>query len=178
MKCPQDKNSELTELHVGGTVAHVCKDCHGLLFKKTELEALKDNIEAHGWFDISLWEEKELLRSKQCEEKCPACSARMCQIDWKEGALVSLLCPACGSLWLPKGEYEKAIRYIKDTAGGEILENYSSLLSRELDMLMSGEKGIATEAHNFAALLRYLEYRFITKHPVLTEIIEELPFAK
>lgn len=177
MKCPHCNASLLSELHIGGTIAHVCNTCHGLLFSKAELMKLKDNIEEYGWFDISLWETKELLKAKNSTLACPLCNANMRTVDWKNGELVSSICTSCGSLWLLKGEYEKAMKYIKDSADGEILEEYGVVLTREIESILSGEKSVVSEAHNLAALVRFFEYRFITKHPLLTEVIEELPFT-
>jgi Zn-finger nucleic acid-binding protein len=174
MKCPHCNASSLTELHIGGTIAHVCL---GLLFTKVELMKLKDNIEAYGWFDISLWETKELLKARDSSLKCPSCSTQMRTVDWNNGELISSLCPSCGSLWLLKGEYEKAMNYIKASADGEILEHYGAVLSREIESILTGEKNVIEEAHNLVALVRFFEYRFVTKHPLLTEVIEELPFT-
>jgi Zn-finger nucleic acid-binding protein len=178
MKCPHDIENTLTELHVGGTVAHVCNLCHGLFFRKTELEVLKDHIESHGWFDVSLWEKKELLSAKEREEKCSECSTIMREVDWNNGEMVALLCPSCGSMWLPKGEYQKAIRYIKDEADTEVIRNYGGLLSHEIEQLLGGKRDVAHEAHNLRALLSFFTYRFMATHPVLTEVIEELPLSK
>lgn len=178
MKCPNDFDSTLTELHVGGTVAHVCKICHGLLFKKSELEILKDNIPEHGWFNVSLWETKELLSAQKQDAKCPECSTAMSQVSWNNGELTSLICSSCGSLWLPKGEYQKAINYIKEEGDTEIVEHYGSLVSQEIEKILAGNNDFSHEAHNLASLLRFFEYRFMAKHPLLTEVIEELPFVK
>lgn len=178
MKCPHDLNSTLSELRVGGTVAHVCKVCHGLLFKKSELELLKDHIPEHGWFDVSLWEKKELLSAHRQEEQCPECLTPMSQVDWNNGELVSLICSSCGALWLPKGEYQKAVGYIKEKGDDAVIESYGSLLSQEIEKILSGEKDFSHEVHNLASLLRFFEYRFMAKHPLITEVIEELPFVK
>ncbi len=178
MKCPNCKASQLSELHVGGTVAHVCKECHGLLFNMSELEALKDNIQDHGWFDISLWEKKELINSAPTEHVCPVCQTMMHGIDWNHGELLSSLCSSCGSMWIPKGEYQKAIRYIKECADEEVLQNYGALLEHEIEEITLGQKPIRDEMHHVASLVRFFEYRFMVKHPLLTELIEELPFTK
>lgn len=178
MKCPHDIDYDLSELHVGGTVAHVCKTCHGLLFKKSELESLKDSIQDHEWFDVSLWENKELLSATKHHGKCPVCSYTLSQVDWKKGEFIAMLCSSCGSMWLPKGEYQKAIRYIKEVADSEVMENYGGLLSHEIEKILSSDVDAAHEAHNLKSLLSFFSYRFITKHPLLTEVIEELPFAK
>lgn len=178
MKCPHDTQNELTELHVGGAVAHVCKICHGLLFKKAELEELKDNIADHEWFDVSLWEKKELLAATKHGGECPVCASELSSVDWKDGEFVAQLCASCGSLWLPKGEYQKAARYIKETADGEVVEHYGSLVSHEIEKMLSGGADTAHEVHNLASLLSFFSYRFMAKHPLLTEVIEELPFVK
>jgi Zn-finger nucleic acid-binding protein len=177
MKCPTDKDNDLSELRVGGTIAHACRTCHGLLFRKDELEALKNNIEEHGWFDVSLWEEKALLSVSAREEQCPACLSKMGAIDWKGGEISALLCSSCGSMWLPKGEYEKAASYIKDAADSEVMEHFGAVVGREIEQLIDGKEDMTHGAHNLASLLRYFEYRFMAKHPVLTEVIRELPFT-
>ena len=101
----------------------------------------------------------------------------MSQVDWKQGEFIALLCPSCGSLWLPQGEYEKASRYIKDAADDEVLEHYGSVIGAELERIIEGKEDMTHGAHNLASLMRYFEYRFMTKHPLLTEVIRELPFS-
>ena len=176
MKCPHDTLNELTELRVGGSIAHVCSICHGLLFKKAELELLKDSIPDHEWFNVTLWEKKELLAASKQSDKCPVCSSKFSRIDWKQGEFAMELCSSCGGMWIPKGEYQKAIRYIKEEADTEVMEHYGGLLSHEIEKILSGKAG-EHEAQNLKSLLSFFSYRFIAKHPLLTEIIEELPFT-
>ena len=177
MKCPHCKIETLTALHVGGTRAHVCKRCHGIWFKRSELETLKDHLEERSWFDVSLWEERTLMSAKRSTLHCPECEVPLARVDWKEGELVADICPSCGGMWLPKGEYQKAARYLKESADDAVMEHFGGVLAHEIEQALSGEKDAAAEFRDLSSLLSFFRYRFIAKHPVLTEVIEELPFT-
>jgi hypothetical protein len=66
---------------------------------------------------------------------------------------------------------------MKEDADADVLAQYPTLLASEIGKLFAHEKGISVETHNLSSLLKFFSYRFITKHPLLTEFIEELPFT-
>jgi Zn-finger nucleic acid-binding protein len=152
--------------------------CHGVWFEKREIETLKDNIPDHEWFDVDLWEKKELLHTAPSMINCPSCGDSLHEMNWDDGKLLTHLCGSCGGMWLPKGEYVKAREYIKNKADDEVIDDYGTALIHQIGLLTSGKKDIENEVHDLATLFRFIEYRFVAMHPILTEVIEELPFSK
>ncbi len=178
MKCPNNDDGTMRTVRLGGAEAEVCTVCHGLWFEKRDLEDLRDHLEDRAWFDVTLWERRELIEARPSALACPKCGAHLRSVVWKEESLTADVCHRCGGMWLPKGEYQKASRYLKDSADEEIIAGFGAVIVHELERVISGEKGFEEELKDLPALLRFFEYRFAAKHPLLTEAIEELPFTK
>ena len=175
--CPQCSTPTLVEFRLDTVVAHVCKTCKGIWLSKDEIETLKDAIPAHQWFDVDLWEKKELMHVEPSPHLCPVCAKEMFTMNWDDGKLLSEVCKNCGGMWLPSGEYQKAQAYIKDIADTLVMEDYTAILAHQIEEVFSGKKGITEELHDLVTLLKFFQYRFIAKHPVITEVLEELPFT-
>ena len=175
--CPQCSTTTLAEVHLGVVEAYICKTCKGIWLNKHVLETLKDAIHEHQWFDVDLWEKKELMHVEPSLHLCPVCEKEMFTMNWDDRKLLSDVCKNCGGMWLPSGEYQKAQAYIKDVADTLVMEDYTAVLSHQIEKVFSGKKAITEELHDLATLLKFFQYRFIAKHPVITEVLEELPFT-
>ena len=175
--CLQCNTATVGEFHFGTLTAHICQTCHGIWLSKNQLEALKDAIPAHQWVDVDLLEKKELMHVEPSTHSCPFCIKEMFTMNWDDGKLLSEVCKNCGGMWLPSGEYQKAQAYIKDIADTLVMEDYTAILAHQIEEVFSGKKGITEELHDLVTLLKFFQYRFIAKHPVITEVLEELPFT-
>jgi Zn-finger nucleic acid-binding protein len=177
MKCTHCKEGTFSAISPDFPTAAVCSNCHGLWFSKEKLEEASTQLEERSWFNVTLWEKKELLSAKPARMDCPSCATVMRDIDWKNGEFIATLCPSCGGMFIPKGEYAKFVRFMKDEADNEVLDSYGTLLTTEIEDALSG-RSHPKEGSRLHSLLSFFGYRFMTKHPLLTEVIEELPFTK
>ncbi len=178
MKCPTCATNELQGFTIGDMHAHRCDVCGGIWMGKSEVsEAEKMNPEQH-WLDIALWEDKELLSAKPSDKICPVCNTPLATINWNDGTVVVDLCKTCGGLWLEKGEYQKMLDHIKESADDAIMEHYAETLATQMKEVVTGPKDLTNELADVWAVLKFFQWKVAAQHPALTELFEELPFTK
>ena len=174
--CPHCRTDNLAALDELGAHAHVCKTCHGLWLKKSELETISTELPSRGWFDITLWENKELLSATASTLACPSDGKNLVHIRWDE-SVDAYMCAVCGGLWLPANEYKKLSALLASEADAAVMTDHGELLSRQLMLFIEGKKTAGEEVSDIKDLFKFLQYRFAAKHPLLTELIEGLPFS-
>ena len=174
--CPHCKESELTALSELSSFALACPVCHGLWLTKPALTQIGHELPSRGWFDVALWEQEELLKAMPSTLVCPADQSALVHITWNK-TVEADMCASCGGMWLPKGEYQKIPALFTELADDAVMKDHGTLLSHQLALFFEGRKTAADEVRDLKDLLKFLEYRFAAKHPILTELIEGLPFA-
>lgn len=177
MKCPTCVTSPLREILLGDAQAHSCTECHGIWIGKDELvkgEAV--NPETH-WLNVDLWEDKQKLTAEPSTKLCPVCTTPLASLDWNNKAVVSQMCKTCGGLWLPGGEYQKILALLKDDADDAIMDNYAQTLATQLKEVITGPKDLTNELADVWTVIKFFKWKVAAQHPVLTELIEELPFT-
>ena len=177
MKCPTCTIEELQEFTLGDAHAHSCSQCHGVWIGKAELEnGEKVNPENH-WQSVDLWEDKQKVNAKVSEKICPVCTTGLMSLDQHDPEMSVDMCKSCGGLWLPGGEYQKALDMIKEDADGAIMDNYAGTLATQLKEVVTGPKDLTNELADVWTVIKFFQWKVAAQHPVLTELFEELPFT-
>jgi len=175
MKCPNCKTSELTAFTLNGVQVHTCNSCHGFWFTRNEFEGMKDKIPEDAWLDLDLWDDKEKLVAKQSDRICPACSVPLYSLDWDNSHIVIGICKKCNGIWLDRGEFEKVLKYIDDTADLDILTKYKDTLKKKIKEIFTGPKHLIPEIHDVFTVLNMFQYKFMVANPKLSEELVNRP---
>jgi len=150
-----------------------CPKCLGLWFEQDELLGAKDEKDKNlNWLDIDLWKDKTKFQGRKL---CPACSVPLYEVNYDNSKIKVDLCNVCRGIWLDRGEFKKVIDYLKEKGKKEVLENYFKNLIAEGVEVFTGPETFRSELSDFLTILKLLNYKFATQHPVITKIISGLP---
>lgn len=175
MTCPSCKQ-ELKKAVFYGVEVDYCPKCLGLWFQHDELRQAKDEKDKDlNWLDIPLWKEKTKFRISPGEKLCPSCSIPLYAVNYGDSGVEIDLCNLCQGIWLDRGEFKKVIDYLKEKGKKEVLENYFKNLIAEGVEVFTGPETFRSELSDFLTILKLLNYKFATQHPIITEIILGLP---
>ena len=64
--------------------------------------------------------------------------------------------------------------YLKSKADYEILYNYNKNLRQELWEVFAGPEKFRDELSDFFMILKLFNYKFVTQHPLLTKLIDNM----
>ena len=81
----------------------------------------------------------------------------------------------CQGIWLDRGEFKQIMNYLKRKSDYEILHHYAKNLVLELWEVFSGPENFRSELEDFFTLLKLFNYKFITQHPHIKDLIDDLP---
>ena len=81
----------------------------------------------------------------------------------------------CNGVWLDRGEFKQIINYLKNKSDYEILHHYTKNLIVQLWEVFSGPEGLRSELGDFLMLIKLFNYKFVTQHHFLNDMIENLP---
>lgn len=175
MNCPSCK-IELKKAVFYGVEIDYCSKCLGLWFEQDELTQAKDEKDKDlNWLDIPLWKEKAKFQISKGKKLCPSCSVPLYQVNYGDSQIKIDLCNVCQGIWLDRGEFKKVIDYLKEKGKKEVLENYFKNLIAEGAEVFTGPESFKSELSDFLTILKLLNYKFATQHPIITEIILNLP---
>ena len=175
MNCPSCKTG-LKKAVFYNTEVDYCPKCLGLWFEQDELREAKDvKDEDLNWLDIDLWKEETKFKISQTQKICPVCQVPLYAVTYGDSDIEIDLCNLCQGIWLDRGEFKKVIDYLKEKDKKEILENYFKNLVKEGIEIFTGPETFKSELLDFLTILKLLNYKFATQHPVITKIISELP---
>jgi len=175
MNCPICKE-KLKKAVFYGVEVDYCPKCLGLWFEQDELSQAKDDKDKDlNWLDIPLWKEKAKFRISQAGKLCPSCSVPMYEVNYGDSNIKVDLCNVCKGIWLDRGEFKKVIDYLKEKGKKEVLENYFKNLIEEGGEVFTGPESFKSELSDFLTILKLLNYKFATQHPIITKIISGLP---
>ena len=78
-------------------------------------------------------------------------------------------------MWLDRGEFKQIMVYLKNKSDYEVLHHYTKNLVVQLWEVFAGPEKFREELEDFLMLIKLFNYKFVTQHPHLETLIEELP---
>ncbi len=153
-----------------------CPKCFGLWFEENELYLAKDiKDENLKWLDIDLWEDSSKFQIAKSKKLCPTDRLPFYEVQYGDSKIKVDVCNICKGVWLDKGEFKKIIKYLQEKAQYEILHNYAKNLTREAWEVFTGPEALRAEILDLLTILKLLNYKFITQHPKIANLITNLP---
>jgi len=174
-RCPDD--NEILEKALFYTVeVDYCPRCLGIWFEKDELRWAKDAKDKNlNWLDVDVWRDKGKFEVFRSQRYCPDCRISLCQVAYDNSEINIDFCKKCEGIWLDRGEFKQIINYLKKKADYEILHRYTKNLILELWEVFSGPETFRSELEDFFTLLKLFNYKFLTQHPHIANLINTLP---
>lgn len=175
MLCPHCKAS-LDKAIFYGVEIDYCPNCLGLWFEEDELRLAKDDKDRDlRWLDIDLWKKEEQFKITSGQKLCPGCRLQLYQVNYGDSGIAVDLCNICHGIWLDRGEFKKIADYLRQKADYEVLNHFSKRLAEEFWEIFTGPETLREEISDFIAILKVLNYKFTTRHPVIARLIASLP---
>ena len=192
MNCPSCKNKKLSEkVRIGDVIIDRCSLCNGLWFEQDELRLAKDkkikdarwlDIELKDkkldWFKFELWKDKVKFKAEKDTKLCPHCQTPLNKIDYGDSSVEVDVCGICKGIWVEQGEFKKIIKYIKNKADYEVLNNYAKNLISETKEIFTGPESMRSEVADLLVLTKLLKYKLLVQYPALIKIFSNMPFTK
>jgi len=179
MKCLSCGDQETKIIKIGEVEIDSCPTCQGYWFDTDELRKAKDEkVQQAKWFDFDLWKDEAKFKAAPSQRQCPVCGERLYRINYHESDIEIEVCKNHHGIWLNRGEFKKIIGYVKDKASYEIIKNYSKVLLRQTEEVASGPESFQSEIEDLGIVLNLFSYKFAAQHPILSIIIQNLPFTK
>ena len=156
-----------------------CPHCLGIWFEEDELRLAKDERDKSlRWLDIDLWKNKKDFEILLAPKLCPKCRLPLYEVNYGSSDIKVDLCNLCHGIWLDRGEFKKIIDYLKEKESYEALNNYLKNLSKQALEIFVGPENLRSEVLDFLAILKLLNYKIVSKHPLILEMISKLPLTK
>ncbi len=153
-----------------------CPQCLGIFFEEEELRWAKDERDKNlRWLDFDLWKNKKKFKISYGIRLCPSCRLPLYEVYYGDSRIIVDFCNLCHGIWLDRGEFKKIIEYLKEKGNYEVLNNYFQNLISEFWEIFTGPETLREEISDFLTILKLLNYKFATQHPVITKIISNLP---
>ncbi len=153
-----------------------CPNCLGIWFEEDELRLAKDDKDKNlEWLDVDLWKDEKKFKISHGIRLCPSCRVPLYEVRYGDSDIVVDVCNICHGVWLDRAEFKKIIDYLHKKADYEILHNYTKNLFEQFGEIFIGPEPLKEEIFDFLAILRFLNYKFVAQHPVISKIILELP---
>lgn len=188
MQCLNCRTTNLKKAIFFNAEVDYCPRCLGLWFEEDELRQAKDEKDKDlNWLDIDLWQDKAKFKISPVQGSgakkggkprfnlCPVCSVPLYCVEYGESKITVDLCNLCHGIWLDRGEFKKIIDYLKEKGKREILDNYLKNFAAEGLEVFAGPEDFKEELGDFLAILKLLNYKFVTQHPTISRIISNLP---
>ena len=175
MHCPSCKTTFKKALFYGVEIDY-CPKCLGVFFEQDELRQAKDERDRDlNWVDVNLWEDLKKMNISKEKKLCPKCKLPLYEVNYDKSKIMVDVCNVCKGVWLDRGEFKKIVSYLKDKAFYDTFKNYNKVFVSEFLEMFVGPESFKEEAADFLAVLKTLNYKFATQHPVITQIISQLP---
>ena len=176
MNCPKC-GQQLKQIKIAGEKVDHCENCGGLWFDKDELKLVRDRRDKDlSWLEFDLWNDKNKIAvSGNQSVNCPKCGKSLFKVKYGDSDIMVDVCLNCRGVWLDKKELDKIINYLEKKISKETIPEYLKDLEREAVELVAHPSKITVEARHILILMKLIEYRFISQHPRLAEIVSELP---
>lgn len=190
MLCPSCQENLEKAIFYGVEIDY-CLKCLGLWFEEDELRLAKDKKdEGLNWLDIDLWKYKKQFKISRNRKLCPFCRLPLYEVNYGESPVRQAqgdaeyveasdikidLCNLCYGTWLDRGEFKKAIEYLKKRKDYEIFNNFTRNLVKGFWEIFNGPESVKEEFSDFLTLLKILNYRFAVRHQFIIGLISRLP---
>ena len=176
MNCPNCKDEKLKKAILYNTEIDYCPSCLGVWFDSDELKQFRDVKDKDlAWLDIDLWQDKTKFMINPTPKACPKCAVPLYEVVYGDSKIKVDVCNLCQGVFLDRGEFKKIIEYLKNESKDEILYNYfNTLIQKGIDVF-KGPDDFKDDAKEFLAVLKLLNYKFVTHHPIITKAILMLP---
>lgn len=156
------------------TEVDYCPECLGIWFEQDELRWAKDDADKQlNWLDFDVWRDKGKFKLSKSDRHCPNCRAGLVQINYDDSKIRIDFCKNCKGIWLDRGEFKRIMIYLKTKSDYEILHHYTKNLAYELWEVFAGPEKFREELADFFMVLKLLNYKFLTQHPLLEKLIVE-----
>ena len=175
LKCPICKKNLTSALFYNVEVDY-CSRCLGVWFEEDELRLAKDaKDEDLKWLDIDLWKDRKKFKISYGIRLCPSCRLPLYEVYYGDSGIIVDVCNLCHGIWLDRAEFKKIIDWLRQKADYEILNNYVKNLLKEFAEIFIGPETLREEILDFLTILKILNYKFATKHPIISRIISQTP---
>ena len=173
--CPICK-TKLDQAIFSGVEVDYCPSCLGIFFEDNELKLAKDYKDRNlRWLDIDLWKDETKFKITPGIRLCPSCRLPLYEVYYGDSRVIVDVCNLCQGIWLDRGEFKRIVDYLKEKADWEVLNNYAKNLVEETFEIFTGPENFREEILDFLTVLKLLHYKFAANHPIITQIIANLP---
>ncbi len=175
MECP-NKHGELQKVLFHDVEADYCPECIGIWFDKGELaHAKNDKDKQVNWLDFDIWRDKARFAISPTDRRCPVCRIPFVEVAYDNSSIKIDFCKHCQGVWLDRGEFKQIMVYLRKKSDYEVLHHYVKNLVLPLWEVFAGPDSLREELADFLMLIKLLKYKFVTQHPVVEALIEDLP---
>ncbi len=173
--CPKCK-IPLSSTIISGVEVDYCPKCYGLFFEEEELRWAKDEKDKElNWLDVDLWKDENNFKVAYGIRLCPYCRVPLYEVYYGDSGVVVDVCNVCRGIWLDRAEFKKIIDWLEKEKDYQVLNNYTENLLKELGEVFWGPEPLREEVGDFLMVLKMLRYKFLVQHPVITDLILDLP---
>ncbi len=130
------------------------------------------------WFKFELWKNKIKFKAAKDTEFCPHCKTPLYKVNYGNSDVAIDVCGICEGIWLDRGEFKKIIKYVKNKADYEVLNNYVKNLISESKEIFIGPESILSEVADLLVLTKLLKYKLAAQYPTLIKLFLNLPLTK
>ncbi len=176
MKCPNCKDKDLQKTMFHNIEVDYCPFCLGIWFERDELRKAKDDKDNDlQWLDIDLWENQSKFHVANSIRVCPRCSVPLYEVSYGDSDVKVDVCNMCKGIFLNRGEFREIIGYLRKQEKDQILYNYFNNIIEEAIEVFHGPEDFKKELLDFLAVLKLLDYKMATQHPIISKAILDLP---
>jgi Zn-finger nucleic acid-binding protein len=171
MHCPKC-GIVLNNKTIEGVEVDECRKCEGIWFDKDELRQIKDKSDSDlHWMDFEIWKHPEKFKAISESIDCPNCSTKMNVLDYDNTNIEIAYCANCQGVWLDKDELKKIIDALEEEILIKSMNEYVHATIEEAKELITGSESFISEWKDFTTILRFVQYRFLTNHPLIHKTI-------
>ncbi len=175
MDCP-NKHGQMQKALFHNVEVDYCAECLGIWFDNGELALAKNDSDKQlNWLDFDIWRDKGKFQLLPTERRCPSCRIPLVHVMYDNSNVKIDFCKHCQGIWLDRGEFKQIMIYLKKKADYEILHHYAKNLVVQLWEVFGGPQKFREELEEFLMLAKLFNYKFLTQHPHLEKLIEDLP---
>jgi uncharacterized protein len=172
MNCP-NCNATLENRYVVDVQVETCPQCHGVWFASGQFDEVKEEINHDlRWMEVDLWKDAQHITVDQhAERKCPLDQTPLASVRYGPTDVTVDTCTKCRGIWLDAGEFEKIIDALENHLSGMSGEEYQKAALQQAGEVVTGDKGVSSEIHDFRTVMRFLEYRILVEHPKVRDAL-------